>query len=709
MIPTNPRGHHGTRIPHASLSRIAMAIAVLACAPAWAQETMVSDAESPTLAETVVTTVSDTSPVTVVTDPKQPRQPVPASDAADYLKTIPGFSAIRSGGSNSDPVFRGMFGSRLPILTNGTTLLGACPARMDSPSSYISPQTFDVLTVVKGPETVLWGPGTSAGVVRFDRETPDFSTQNIHLDASAVFASRGRNDQTVDLSVGNDRVYTRMTANRSHSQDYEDGNGRTVPSKWDKWNTDVTIGVTPDADTLLELTAGTGDGEARYGGRAMDGVKFRRDSAGLRFEKRHISTTLSKIEAQIYYNYADHVMDNYTLRPFSPSSGMSMPMAVNPDRQTIGGRIAATLEFSDTWQLVSGLDYQQNEHSSRSGTDSAPYDTKSRVRDARFDDVGAFGELTWQFAPAYRLISGLRVDRAGAQRYPTSASSSTMSMSSGSSMNMGASSALSATTSKNERQRLLPSGFLRWEHDLPAQHATIYAGLGHSERFPDYWELIAPSNSTAESGDTFNRLKPEKTTQLDIGANWAHGNFKLWTSAYAGRVSDYILFDYSTGSSVVSNVDANIAGAELGASYQLTPSWSAQGTLAYAWGRNATDHSPLPQMPPLEARLGVDYRTGSWTAGALWRLVAAQHSYALGQGNVVGKDFGPSSGFGVLSINSGYDVNRHLKLTVGLDNLLNKTYSEHLNLAGNSGFGYSGTMPINEPGRTLWVRADVKF
>lgn len=41
--------------------------------------------------------------------------------------------------------------------------------------------------------------------------------------------------------------------------------------------------------------------------------------------------------------------------------------------------------------------------------------------------------------------------------------------------------------------------------------------------------------------------------------------------------------------------------------------------------------------------------------------------------------------------------------------LFDKTYSEHLNLAGNADFGYPGGTRINEPGRTLWLRADVKF
>ncbi|WP_273876708.1 TonB-dependent receptor plug domain-containing protein, partial [Serratia marcescens] len=76
--------------------------------------------------------------------------------------TIPGFSQIRNGGTNGDPVFRGMFGSRLKILTDGSEMLGACPSRMDAPTSYISPESFDLLTITKGPQTVLWGPGSSA-------------------------------------------------------------------------------------------------------------------------------------------------------------------------------------------------------------------------------------------------------------------------------------------------------------------------------------------------------------------------------------------------------------------------------------------------------------------------------------------------------------------------------------------------------------------
>src|SRR5437868_8880795 len=98
-----------------------------------------------------------TTPLVIVTDPKTPRQPLPASDGADYLNTIPGFTSVRSGGTNGDPVLRGMFGSRLNILANGMPTLGACPNRMDAPTSYIAPESYDKVTVVKGPQTVLYG------------------------------------------------------------------------------------------------------------------------------------------------------------------------------------------------------------------------------------------------------------------------------------------------------------------------------------------------------------------------------------------------------------------------------------------------------------------------------------------------------------------------------------------------------------------------
>ncbi|WOE80270.1 TonB-dependent copper receptor [Pseudomonas protegens] len=653
------------------------------------------------LSPTVITAIAPSSPLTVVTNPKDPRQPVPASDGGDYLKTIPGFALVRNGGTNGDPVLRGMFGSRLNILTNGGMMLGACPGRMDAPTSYISPETYDRLTVIKGPQTVLWGPGASAGTVLFERDPEHFGELGTRVNASLLAGSNGRFDKTLDAAAGGPLGYVRVIGNTAHSDDYKDGNNNTVPSRYEKWNGDVALGWTPDADTLLELTAGKGDGEARSAGRGMDGSQFKRESLGLRFEKSNIGEVLDKVEAQVFYNYADHVMDNYSLRTPSGTGMMAGPMASNVDRRTLGARIKATWHWADL-QLIGGLDAQTNEHRTRSNGGVDTYKQLPRTKDADFHNYGAFGELTWYAAERDRLITGARLDRASAKDYRQSIGSGMMSRPN--------------PTADTTRADTLPSGFVRYEHDLADSPTTLYAGLGHSQRFPDYWELFSPKMGPAGSLNAFDSIKPEKTTQLDFGLQYRSEDLEAWASGYIGQVRDYILFDYSStmmgmSMSRAENIDARIMGGELGAAYKLTSNWKADATLAYAWGKNSSDGKALPQMPPLDARFGLTYSEDDWSAGALWRVVAAQSRVDLNKGNVVGKDFGKSGGFGVFSLNGAYRVTKNLKLSTGVDNLFGKAYAEHLNLAGNAGFGYPATDPqaINEPGRTLWTKVDLSF
>ena len=689
-----------SRLPHAH-TVLPFALSTLCCAllapAALAAETLDEHAtHANEISPLVITAIAPSSPLTIVTNPKDPRQPVPASDGGDYLKTIPGFALIRNGGTNGEPILRGMFGSRLNILTNGGQMIGACPGRMDTPTSYIAPETYDKLTVIKGPQSVQWGPGSSAGTVLFEREPEHFGELGSRINASVLAGSNGRFDKTLDAAVGGTQGYLRVVGNTAHSDDYKDGDGHTVPSRYDKWNGDVALGWTPDADTLLELTAGKGDGEARSAGRGMDGSQYKRESLGLRFEKSNIGDVLDKLEAQVYYNYADHVMDNYTLRTPSGTGMMAGPMGVNVDRRTLGARIKATWRWADV-QLISGIDAQTNEHRTRSGMGIDTYKEQSWTKDADFHNYGAFAELTWYAAERDRVITGARLDRASAKDFRARLGSGMMSKPN--------------PTQDNTRADTLPSGFVRYEHDMANSPTTVYAGLGHVQRFPDYWELFSPNSGPAGSVNAFDAIKPEKTTQLDVGLQYKTQDLEAWVSAYAGVIHDYILFDYTQTSSQAQNINARIMGGELGAAYQLTEHWKADATLAYAWGKNTTDGKALPQMPPLDTRLGLTYSEDDWSAGALWRVVARQDRIDRNAGNVVGKDYGKSAGFGVFSLNGAYRINKNLKVSAGVDNLLDKTYSEHLNMAGNAGFGYPSNDPtaINEPGRTLWTKVDVSF
>ena len=668
------------------LQPLAAAIS-LAC---FSSVVFAAEADSAHILAPIVVTAqqgNDAHGLIVHADPKQPTQPIPAVDGAAYLQSIVGFNQIKNGGANGDVTFRGMFGSRIKILTDGTENLGACPSRMDNPASYVSPESYDKITVVKGPQTVQYAHTGSAATVIFEREPEQLTSAKPYRgQASVMLGSYGRLDQNVEAAVGDETKYARLNANRSIADSYQDGAGNTVPSDWEKWNADLALGWTPNEDTWVELKGGKSDGEAVYAGRPMDGSKFARESLGLHVEKKNIGDVIKKVEAQVDYSYNDHVMDNFSLRKFNPADGMSMPMASNVARRTLNARVAMTQDWGKL-QLISGIDSQKNEHTKRSGSLMSPYQNKARVGDMDFESYGAFGELSYAFNDQHKLVTGARVDQAKIDNLATD----------------------------TERKETLPSGFVRIESEL-AEHVKTYAGLGYVERVPDYWELFSTKYHQS-AGTTFADLENEKTAQFDAGYQYEQGAFKSWASVYAGLIQDYILVKYVPVTSMGKtkyeaqsrNVDATIAGAEAGVAYQLTDQIQADISAMYAWGENTTDHTALPQIAPLEGRFNLRYVQEKYNLGLLWRVVAAQDRTSYREGNIIGYDLEESKGFGTLSLNGTYNIQKDLDLSVGIDNVLNKNYAEHLNKLGSSGFGYAATEQFNNIGRNYWARISMKF
>ncbi|WP_180074412.1 MULTISPECIES: TonB-dependent copper receptor [unclassified Acinetobacter] len=649
-----------------------------------------------TLAPIVVTSHqgNDANGLIVRANPKQPIQPIPASDGADYLKSIVGFSAIKNGGTNADPTFRGMFGSRIKILTDGTENLGACPSRMDAPTSYISPESYDRISVIKGPQTVQYANTGSAATVLFERKPEQFDAdKNYRGQASVMIGSYGRLDHNVEAAVGDEHKYVRLNASRSVADSYQDGDGNTVPSDWERWNTDLALGWTPNEDTWVELTGGKADGEAVYAGRSMDGSQFARESLGLRVEKKNVTEVIKKIEAQVNYSFNDHVMDNFSLREFQPSGMMNMPMASNVARRTLNARMAVTHEW-DKIDFVTGIDTQNNEHSIRKGMRNS-YKDKAREPDMKFQSYGGFGEVSYQLSDNNKLVSGLRLDQVQVKD------------------ERAASKASGYNTELNET---LPSAFIRFENKHPEHdNGKTYIGLGYVERMPDYWELFSPKSGNGHN-NTFNHIDTEKTLQLDMGYQHEHSALNSWVSAYAGLVRDYILTSYKSGSGMMKgmeahsrNVDATIAGAEAGIGYQFSDHIQADVSAMYAWGKNTTDGKPLPQISPLEARINLRYIQDNYTLGAFWRVVDGQNRISAHQGNIVGYDLKESAGFGTLSLNGTYHIDEGVDVSVGVDNLLNKTYTEHLNKLGDAGTGLATDQQFNNIGRNYWARISMKF
>lgn len=605
------------------------------------------------LDEVVVTGVRISRPLIVETDPRHPRQPAPAADGGSLLKSIPGFSASRKGGSAADPLLRGLGGSRLAILADDGFVYGGCGGRMDPPTAYLFPDAYDRLEVIKGPQSVRFGSGLISGAVNFQRQPPHLQHASTEVRASLLAGSAERLDGYLEAMTGNRNAYLRAISSHTQGGDYRDGNGDKVHAAFEKRSDTLALGLTPGDDTRLELNVDRSRGHAAYADRSMDGSKFDRDAVAVKLEQQAISDWLEALRLQASHSYVDHVMDNFRLRQ---SSGMAM--LSNPDRETDSSKLEAELALGQL-ALTLGASHQEDRHRSRSGT---TFDSQPWLPDQHFRGSGVFAEARYPLAASSQLIGGLRQDRVLAIYEQD-------------------------TSSTRSQQYTMHSGFLRLEQQLGSWQPFVALGL--AERAPDYWER-----------NRSKLLGTERNVQLDAGARYEAGKLQGGISAYASRMDDFILIDGSSAR----NIDATRAGLEADLNWRFAPAWKLGGTLAYAWGRNDSDARPLAQTPPLEAGLNLGWDNGSYAVGALLRLVARQNRVAAGQGNIIGTDIGTSPGFGVLSLHAGWRASKQLHFTAGLDNVLNKTYAEHVSKAGAMVSGYTRTTRVNEPGRALWLK-----
>ena len=642
-----------------------------------------------TLDEVIITGYRTASPLTLSTDPQRPRQPIPAADGAGYLKTIPGFSVVRKGGLGGDPMMRGMGGSRMVMDMNGGGMSGGCPNRMDPTATYAFPETFSRIIVNKGPQSVRYG-ASIAGSVIFERETERFERPGVRGSVSVLGASSRRFDELTDVAAGGAEGYARIIQTRNYSRDYADGDGHRIHSGYGRHSLTGIVGLTPDPDTLFEVAYDRSRGWAKYAHGMMDGSQFDRDSYAVKFERAHLSPVVEKLTLNFNHDTIDHIMDNYTFRP----GGM---MGTDVKRVQYGVRTVTDLRFSPQTSAAVGIDLRRDAH----------YFAEAHKRlkgsfnnDMDINNFGIFLEYNRDLRERSRLLTGLRYDRTETDYHNAR-------------FRNGMGRLVRDLVPGSASDHAL-SGFVRWERTAAKQPLTFYVGLGHAERPADYWEAYltwaAHSNRVNHqtSSPSVTRPAKEKNTQLDLGWVYTGDKTNANLSLYYAHVDDFILRKPVGG---YGNVDARLYGFEAEVTRTVSPLWTLGASLAYTRGDDRTNNAALPQIAPLEANLTAKYTHKKTEANAVWRLVSKQNRYHKGYGSVTGTDYGPTGGFGILSLSLAYRPDENLTFSLGVDNLLNKTYAEFVNYseAAIPALGISAGGHITEPGRTIWLKGSCKF
>lgn len=614
----------------------------------------------------------------------------PVSDGGELLQSLTGVSAIRMGGRALDPVIRGQKETQLNILLDGGYIHGGCPNRMDPPTAYTSVDSYDRVTVIKGNRTVVYGGGGSGGTVLFERDWPMIDEKGYNVDLAGSYRGNGEQwELGADLVAGNDDGYIRFIAHEGESENYDDGNGNEVESKYDSQSNAILGGIRLGDNTILQASFEKADEEdVLFPGAQMDSPYADAENSRIKLEHQFTKGAFRQLKIEAYQSDVIHLMDNAKMT--SPSSS-----------DTDGLRIVVDANAAEIdWTF--GADMQKNDRDAVAYMVSNGMSAFSQWPGVEIDQSGLFVEGEKSVGTDDVVKAGLRYDRIKAS---ASRAGETFGMM------MGAHTPLSQYTSyyrvtDTDSTENNVGGFASWTHRLNDQY-TVETTLSRSVRTADATERYIAKNPMMGTDWIGNpQIDPEKHHQIEAVFASRGDNLNWSVTGWYNRVNDYIL-RYNTGSAdLYKNVDAQLYGIEAEANYQLSHSLSLATALAWLKGKNKDDGTHLSRISPLELNTSLDYSKQQWKLGAEWKLVAEQNDVCLSSDSCGGQDVRQTPGYGIVNLHGEYAAKSGVVVAMGVDNLFDKAYTLH---ESRDYVLDSGPVQVTEPGQNIWVRLSAKF
>ena len=235
------------------------------------------------------------------------------SDGGEWIVDVPGVSGVSMGTHGLDPVIRGQKGNQLNVVLDGAYIFGGCPNRMDTPSSYATPNIYDSALVIKGMQSLIYGAGGPGGTVLYERKAPEFEAgENFYGKAGAGYISNGATwDAFADVAAGSNKTFMRGTISASEqTENYKDGNGDEVHSGYKSNAGNLLLGMRTDGGTLFRFDYdAVRSSDVKYAGARMDSPVSDSDSYKFTMESGKVGS-FSSIKADVYRTDVYHEMDN---------------------------------------------------------------------------------------------------------------------------------------------------------------------------------------------------------------------------------------------------------------------------------------------------------------------------------------------------------------------------------------------------------------
>ncbi|MBL8570236.1 MAG: TonB-dependent receptor [Phreatobacter sp.] len=574
----------------------------------------------------------------------------------------------------------------------------------------------------------LWSGGPAGTLLPQGSDQPAFPRPGVHGAIGAGWNSACRALYGLAQgSVFRDGAFARATVYGERMGSYTAPDGSRVAFGHERRVYSAGAGFAqPDGSFIsLDVTRAERRGTL-YGGSQIDSRYFDATSVQMRGLRILEHPHLQSLRFSASYTDVDRLNDNFTCRPLVGAATLA-----RFDRKALAADLALDGRMDRlAWTFVLFLRSDQRDATRYQGPLLAPQSPV--IAGGRVTSYGASLDGRYDLGSGRRVLAGARLDLVSAglggideTGYATPGFGATPTARQLFAATYGYAGGGSASEANL-------GGMLRLEQDIAAD-GRLYAGIRRVVRTADPRERYFIS-FTPQAGGTLNPgpihrtwignpgLKPEQHHLAEVGFGWRSGGWELVARAYGDRVADFILWDRTRGQpgvlradnvGIFRNVDAAIAGLEAKVRYRFASGiWlGADGWLTY--GQNLTDDRPIGQIPAAEAQLRAGWVSQAIEIETRLRLVATQDrvdgNFRAGSGvdgtGLVGSEQ-RTPGFATLDAALTWKSRPNVRLTIGVENILDTAYREHIERTDiDDPFTYAPTAT----GRSVYLRGLVCF
>jgi len=673
---------------------------------------------------------------------------IPA-DTADMVKSVPGANVNKNGPMTGIAQYRGMFGSRINVELDGLNITPAGPNWMDPPLSHISPSQLENIQVIRGVSPVSAGAESIGGTISAKSASLPYASDATVSPHGSLMTGYDSNNNAyhaggqLGISSTSDRF--QFNGDFDKGLDMQAGNGLDiVPTQYQRRNLGANYG---HRFSTGEFNLGYSNERVDHSGSPalpMDIIYVKGNTYSAGFQSDNNAPGIQWL-ADLHYINTDHLMNNFNLRSAPLLLGKPgtpvMQRASLSNANDFAYKLHATIPLGSGTVTLGTDGWMAKNNADVSDPNNAAFSLQN-YNDAKRNRFSLFSEWQAPLTSRLNIQTGIRYSR--------------INMNSGTVSSTGFGGALltaihTLSSQFNAAQRKQNDNLLDLSLQLTQtinDNLKFNIGIARKQRAPSYQEryLWSPLESTAGLADKRTyvgdvNLNPETAYQIDAGMDWQSERVYFTPHVFYKRVKNYIQGTPATSGSAYnfrvlqgnmikgggfctanplspfcvplqfSNVDAELYGADAGFGVNVTDQISLDGTISYVRGKRRDTNDNLYRIAPLNSTVDLNY-----FADVGWSITAEGVFYdrqnKVSQTNAEQK----TAGYSLLNLHGRYSINRHIELTAGVNNVLDRFYQDHLsgynristNTAGKASAVATGARLPGE-GRSFFLQARAIF